>query len=102
MNRYTDDDLIAELLRLVADVRRETREATIRECANVAMELDQAAGSAVFALLPPDHPALARPPSAPAEPKCRVCGAAWDAPFHSAVASKHGGGHNFEPEEPGT
>ncbi|HWH40658.1 MAG TPA: hypothetical protein VNU21_12520 [Usitatibacter sp.] len=80
MKCCTDDDLIAELLRLVADVRRETREATIRECVRVCdaaektllkdeppRSYETAWCAAVVTELRSRIEALLTPPSAPAE-----------------------------------
>lgn len=100
---YTDEDLeravalwaergvnvAVRVAETFADIRRETREATIRECLDAIAGLETAQGARNCIL------ALITPPSAPAEPKCKHCGAEkgdWG----------HLGHHNFEPEEPGT
>lgn len=64
-----EKDIAASVARLIADVRRETREATIRECAEVARgewECHPDVERAILALL-----SLPSPPAA--EPHCRWC-----------------------------
>lgn len=101
MTRYTGADLeLAQhwsaqtaydhpeaLAQLIADVRQETREATIRECIAVA-DCDAGYVDVILARLE----ALLKPPSAPAEPKCKVCGELREAGDHFTT------GHPFEPD----
>jgi len=81
-------DFWRDIDRVVADVRRETREATIRECLDAIAGLDTATAARNCIL------ALLTPPSAPAERKCKVCGELRD-------DFGNGAPHDFEPEEPG-
>ena len=112
-----DDGTLESGAQLIADVRHETREATIRECAEVAAvyakrmeavvasrlgvkkpalvaECKADAGASIAA----DIQALLTPPSAPAEPKCKVCGEAPGHHRHNKYLSLY---HTYRPEEPG-
>jgi hypothetical protein len=113
------------ITQLIAEVRRETREATIRECAEhmatASIERADRYQAARHVL------ALATPPSAPAAPKCGWCRGELNASLCLVCRGGHGEPqeskckvccgpkdghvshqvrvnwpfHDFEPEEPG-
>jgi len=101
MKCCTDDDLIAELLRLVADVRRETREATIRECTEACTPRQSGARELRPGLIIAQKRlvSLLTPPSAPAEPKCAICDAKG-LPQISADAHATQRHHSFDVNAP--